>query len=1304
MPNADTSLHDPLRPSSHPSLHIYQRALTTDTHDSLSIIASLITPGQTLLDLGMGAGTLGKFLSSRQPIEADGVSLNPAEADLARKWYRKALVADLDQVDLAALFGDKQYDCIVCADVLEHLKEPQRILAQARSLLAPGGRLITSIPNAGYCGLVAELMQGDFRYRPEGLLDATHLRFFTNASLRRFFVENEWEVMSVTAVQRSLVESEFQVAFDSLPPAVARYLLAVPDALTYQFVSVLQPRGRSGHAGEASVPLQTPIGESQPASAHFSAELLLATQFGYTEALKLVTTGRIGSPRQVLTFDIAASAEPYTCIRLDPADRPGFFRLHDLSIRLPSGLQVWQWKAERDAIDILVNARCQDIVFGGLWDVSIGALLLLHSDDPWIELPLSADILGQISDGGAILHANVGWPMSADYLQASMTMDAIERQSRQIIGSQKSEIQRLSQHLSELDLASQAKELELNTEVFTLTQRVQAAHEEKQFLIGDLRFAQREHTTALQQFNQISDHVKNIEKSLLFRATRPLSHAKGRIDRLLGKGGVNPSDDLHASQSRPAAQAVPLPSHPVDIIVPVYRGLDDTRCCLESVLASKCQAAWRLIVINDCSPETEVTEWLRALAANEPRITLLENAENLGFVATVNRGMALSDQNDVVLLNSDTEVANDWLDRLQIAAHSTQRVASVTPFSNNATIFSYPRFCESNAMPIGIDTAGLDRLFAHHLNGQTTEVPTAVGFCMYVRRQCLQEVGLFDVETFGKGYGEENDFCVRAHNKGWVNLHALDVFVRHAGGVSFGDSKSERELAAMQTLRQLHPRYESDVQAFIQRDPAADARLSIDIARITHAGRPVILNVMHDREGGTLRHVRELAARLSQQATFLQLAPRPGGVELKLDGRHEAFSVQFQLPADQEKLLGILRRFQVGHIHFHHLLGHASNVCELPAQLGVSHDFTAHDFHSYCPQITLTDHTDRYCGERGIDQCRQCVKKNPAPGGESIEGWRDRHTKLLSQGRYVITPSQDTAHRIQRFVPTARVQAVAHATLDTQVTNHPAPQPPRLGAHQPLKIVVLGALGKVKGADVLEDAALLAVDQNALVEFHLLGYAYRNLKKLPKARLTVHGSYDDEDLPELLQWLKPDLIWFPALWPETYSYTLSASLASGLPIVAPNLGAFGERLVQRDWTWLCDWDQTAKEWLGFFDQIRQQNFCTGTGPKLIAAPAFLNSATQAQSPLDRSKSFSYQTTYVESLKPVAAFSPQEVKSIRLQLEPNLSRLGNREGLRADAKSAALRILVRLRASPALAWLTKRIPIKLQTRMKSWLRK
>ena len=1353
MPNADDSLH------------VYQRDITADpqSEDSLSVIAGLIEAGQSLLDLGMGTGGLGKYLRQRQAIVADGVTLNPAEADIARTWYRQAVVADLDRDDLGTLFGRNQYDCIVCADVLEHLKEPQRTLEQCKALLKPGGRLLTSVPNAGYCGLVAELIDGEFRYRSEGLLDSTHLRFFTRASLQRFFAENGWATSTVQTIQRSLSDSEFQVPFDKLPPSVARHLLAMPDALTYQFISVLKVASASDMQ-DTQQALGSSLTNVANASAIFSAQLYLAAGNQYSEATKLVATGRIGDARQVLAFAIPASAVPYTKIRLDPADRPGFFRLHHLRLHLADGTLAWEWTSGQDSLSLLANAPQQQIVVSAPWEMAAGALLMLHGDDPWMELPISEEVLQKVSLSGARLDICAGWPMSADYLQASLAINTLQttyqqtvlvhqqelgtlnlrhvqtesqqrgqietiqqqlqaelEKSRQAVEEAKqatlkhaaelsatqeqaeSERQRLmtamqaaeSQSLaerqriaSELEARALSEKQRLNAELQAVQHEMQAG---KQQLQAELRSTQKERNATLAQFNQIAAHLDSVERSTLFRATRPLSHLKGRVDRLLGRG-VNQN-----SASSPAGlkyQPVPASKQPVDVIVPVYRGLEDTRRCLESVLAAPGTTAWRLVVINDCSPEPEVTEWLRTFARRDKRIELLENPENLGFVGTVNRGMAISQNNDVVLLNSDAEVANDWLDRIQRAAYSAQRIASVTPFSNNATICSYPRFCQANELPDGHDTASLDRLFAQHLAGQSVEVPTGVGFCMYIRRQCLQEIGLFDVANFGKGYGEENDFCIRAEEAGWINLHALDVFVRHAGGISFGDSKSERELAAMQTLRRLHPGYESNVHGFLQRDPARAARLSIDLARITEAGRPVILNIMHDREGGTLRHVQELAHRLGGQATFLRLSPTPGGAELKLEGAHEAFSVQFSLPQDHPRLLQTLRQLQVGHVHFHHVLGHSADICDLPTQLGVTHDFTTHDYYSYCPQISLTDHTDQYCGERGIEQCRQCVQRNPAPGGEAIESWRERHASLLRQARYVISPSADTAARIQNFVPAARVQVVPHATLDVALAVHPKPAPSVLADDRPLKIVVLGALGRIKGADVLEEVATLAASQNLRLEFHLLGFAYRSLRTAPKANLTVHGAYQEKDLAQLLHSVQADAVWFPALWPETYSYTLSASLDSGLPIIAPNIGAFAERLQNREWTWLCDWQQSAQTWATFFARIREQNFCTGKGPDLIA-----NRKPQTNS--TSTALLGYHTNYLASLPRPDPIDMQQL--LELQQQITLDQQASDVATRTTAvKSATLRTVIRLRSSPALSGVARLIPMHMQRRVKSWL--
>ena len=165
----------------------------------------------------------------------------------------------------------------------------------------------------------------------------------------------------------------------------------------------------------------------------------------------------------------------------------------------------------------------------------------------------------------------------------------------------------------------------------------------------------------------------------------------------------------------------------VDVVIPVYRGLDETRRCIESVLLTV-EPEWaRVLVINDASPEPAITDFLRATAADNQQLVLLENEQNLGFVETVNRGMQYDTSRDVLLLNSDVEVANDWLHRLREAAYHNGRVASVTPFSNNATICSFPNFCRENRLLFDLPLAQLDACFASQFGpDDAIAVPTGV--------------------------------------------------------------------------------------------------------------------------------------------------------------------------------------------------------------------------------------------------------------------------------------------------------------------------------------------------------------------------------------------------------------------------------------------------------------------------------------------------------------------------------------------------------------------------------------------------
>lgn len=294
----------------------------------------------------------------------------------------------------------------------------------------------------------------------------------------------------------------------------------------------------------------------------------------------------------------------------------------------------------------------------------------------------------------------------------------------------------------------------------------------------------------------------------------------------------------------------------IDVIVPVYGGLDETRRCLESVLANAQRAPFELVVVDDATPLPAIARYLDALA-RDGRITLLRNAANEGFVRSVNRGMALHPGRDVLLLNSDAEVANDWLDRMHRASRTGDDVATVTPFSNNATICSYPFEGWHGTLPGTLGLPGLDALFAATLAGRTHDIPTAVGFCMYIRRRALAEQGPFNAERYGRGYGEENDFCMKCVKAGWRHVLAADVFVFHAGAVSFEGEKSARVEAATAALLAAHPDYTERVHRFIREDPLHALRLEIDRARVAR-GAEEAAHVLREREDERRRLVEGL--------------------------------------------------------------------------------------------------------------------------------------------------------------------------------------------------------------------------------------------------------------------------------------------------------------------------------------------------------------------------------------------------------------------------------------------------------------
>jgi GT2 family glycosyltransferase len=625
--------------------------------------------------------------------------------------------------------------------------------------------------------------------------------------------------------------------------------------------------------------------------------------------------------------------------------------------------------------------------------------------------------------------------------------------------------------------------------------------------------------------------------------------------------------------------ALPMPHElAVDVIIPVYLGLEETRRCIESVLADASAPLARVIVVNDRSPDSALVAWLEELAGQH-RIHLVQNPDNVGFVASVNNGMKAAGDHDVVLLNSDTEVPPGWLGRLAAQAYAGPRIATVSPFSNNATICGYP---DNEGAPIvfGKTVAEMDEICRSVNTARFVDVPTTVGFCMYIRRAALQEVGLFDAERFTLGYGEENDFCLRAAALGWRHRLACDIFVYHTGSVSFGSRAKKLLTRAMGLILERYPDYGRIISRHVKLEAVAPFRFAITAALFRQSTLPVILMISHNVGGGVRHHIDTLVERYRDSARILLLEATDRGAALSVPAlrNHPVLA----LPAKRvEDMIVMLRSIKVSRVHIHHLLGMDLDIRDLVHRLGLPFDVTVHDYHALCPQTNLLPRPDsQYCGEPDLAACNACIAVRPSHGARDILTWRAEWSWQFHEADRVLCPSADVLTRLQRFGLGARAVIAPHEPVEAK----PWPlhvSPPRTG---PLRIAVLGVLADHKGARTVASIAETA-DPGA-IQIHLIGHTERNFPKPALKRLHVTGEYDDRDLMKLIRKVAPDVIWFPAVLPETFSYTLSAAIDSGIAIVATRIGAIPERVAGRPFTWLVEGGMSPSAWIVQFENVR----------------------------------------------------------------------------------------------------------------------
>ncbi len=642
-----------------------------------------------------------------------------------------------------------------------------------------------------------------------------------------------------------------------------------------------------------------------------------------------------------------------------------------------------------------------------------------------------------------------------------------------------------------------------------------------------------------------------------------------------------------------------MSAEPVTILVPVYRDVGDLRRCVESLMrnATTVSTPCELLLIDDASPEPAVRAYLDALAGGSLAVatTVLRNEQNLGFVGTVNRGLRVA-RGDVVVLNADTAVTPGWLDRLAALA-AADDVATVTPLTSHGSICTLPDSVIDAFSLQGPDPqidACADFVFRNSLR-RYPEVITGVGFCMYTTRRALDAVGLLDEAAFGRGYGEEVDFCLRATRVGYRHLVDDSTFVYHRGGGSFGEEQQEGLARGARTLHERYPFFGPTNRKERSNDPVDVSFAALELALDERdASRPHVLEVLHGSPrgtGGTEKFIVALMENLSEEFDFSVMFPVQSGFLLETVWRVGTRIVrrEFLLPGAPRQVTAVrddvaaealqtaLDMFRFDAVHVHNLIGHSLAALDVLSRFDGAVLCSVHDLYLACPNFSLLYEKREPCGiPDDLSYCDRCladIAESPMPGSPMV-----RELSLDYLGRFRATvasrldavdrwifPTQSAADYFARVYEVApeRVEIIHHGSIVRLGRRGTEPDEDLLFG-EPLRVAFVGLGWAKKGLDVVNHVAEQL--RGSTIEIHHFG----ELKSPASPEIVAHGSYDNELLPDLLQRAGIQVVLLPGPYAETFGIVMTEALAAGIPVIGAGYGALGERIRGHGAGWVID--------------------------------------------------------------------------------------------------------------------------------------
>lgn len=620
----------------------------------------------------------------------------------------------------------------------------------------------------------------------------------------------------------------------------------------------------------------------------------------------------------------------------------------------------------------------------------------------------------------------------------------------------------------------------------------------------------------------------------------------------------------------------------VDIIIPIYNAFEFTKKCIETVIENTDLKTHTLVLVNDKSPDEKILPMLQNFVKenSELNIDLVNNEENQGFVKSVNIGMSHS-KNDVVLLNSDTEVTKNWLNKMIETAYVSNNVATVTPLSNNATLASIPNFLEENNLPNYITLEEYAKTVEDCSYKAYPELTTAHGFCMYIRRDAIEKVGFFDADTFGKGYGEENDFSYRCIKHGLVNLLCDNTFIYHKGTQSFTEEKEELAKSHWEILKEKYPENVEMNDDLCINNPYSYVQDNIKYS-LANKYRKNMLIVAHEffdlkakLVGGTVQHIYDVISNVRKDVNCHVFYYKNGKYMVKSFFEDSTADMVLGSVVSYENIKTYNRQYRVildklfsilniDFVHIHHMYRHYFDLYDVLQEKQMPYIVTLHDFYFACPTILLLENGEKYCVDNEHRDCKNCLNNVLGLDCNFIDEWRKLNYELLKNAKEVIVPSNSAKEIYNKFYKDVNITVIEHG-MNKEAFEEAKEIPEKT---ERKNIAFIGGLNHSKGLGYMKYLIEKVNNDELPYNIHLFGQAVEWEVNMSNKNYIFHDTYNREEIAKLLKENNIDLVLLLAIWPETYCYTLTEAAIAEIPVLALSYGALEERIKESGIGWL----------------------------------------------------------------------------------------------------------------------------------------